>query len=318
MAGAIPRYLPPDPFPGSLVRRHALFALALLAACRSESRPRTPFDGAAALAYTKTQLDFGPRIPGSAGHRRTGDWLVERGRATADTVIEQRFPHVTAKGDTLPLRNILFRFRPLESQRVLYVTHWDSRPISDSDVDPAKRTLPMPGADDGAAGVGVLVALAEALKRTPPSVGVDLLFVDGEDYGNFTEDKDVLLGSRYFAQHLPDSAYRPLYGVLWDMVGQQDVRFTQEQNSLRRAPEVVALVWKQAQELGYGSVFVAAPGLAITDDHVPLLDAGIHIVDVIDYDYPEHHTTRDLLDRISQRSLQTVGDVAYALVVQKE
>jgi glutaminyl-peptide cyclotransferase len=81
---------------------------------------------------------------------------------------------------------------------------------------------------------------------------------------------------------------------------------------------VVALVWKQAQELGYGSVFVAAPGVAITDDHVPLLNAGLHVIDVIDYDYPEHHTTRDVLGMISQRSLQTVGDVAYALVVRRE
>jgi glutaminyl-peptide cyclotransferase len=301
------------------VRRHALLVLAFLAACRSDSRPRTPFDGAAALAHTKTQLDFGPRIPGSEGHRRTGDWLVERGRATADTVIEQRFSHVTVKGDTLPLRNILYRFRPRESQRVLYVTHWDSRPVSDGpNESPERRASPMPGANDGAAGVGVLVALAEALKRTPPDVGVDLLFVDGEDYGNFDDGKDVLLGSRYFAEHLPDSAYRPLYGVLWDMIGKQGARFTQEQFSLQKAPEVVALVWKQAQELGYGSVFVAAPGVAITDDHVPLLNAGLHVIDVIDYDYPEHHTTRDVLGMISQRSLQTVGDVAYALVVRRE
>ena len=301
------------------MRRHALFALALLAACRTDNKPRTPFAGAAALAYTKTQLDFGPRIPGSAGHRRTGDWLVERGRATADTVIEQRFPHVTAKGDTLPLRNILFRFRPHETQRVLYVTHWDSRPVSDAANEaPEKRATPMPGANDGAAGVGVLVALAEALKRTPPDVGVDLLFVDGEDYGNFDDGKDVLLGSRYFAKHLPDSAYRPLYGVLWDMIGKKDARFTQEQFSLQKAPEVVALVWKQAQELGYGAVFLPQPGIAITDDHIPLLDAGLHVIDVIDYDYPEHHTTRDLPDRIAQRSLQAAGDVAYALVVRKD
>lgn len=282
--------------------------------CRPDDRARTPFDAAAAIGYVKTQLDFGPRIPGTEGHRRTGDWIVARMRASADTVIEQRFTHVTVKGDTLPLRNILARFRPAESQRVLFVTHWDTRPVSDQAVDTAQRKLPMPGANDGGSGTAMFVALAEALKKTPPSVGVDLLFVDGEDYGSFEDKKDVLLGSQYFAAHLPAPGYRPLYGVLWDMIGKFDTRFSQEQFSAQRAPEVVSLVWKKAADLGYERTFLPAPGIAITDDHVPLLDAGLHVIDVIDYDYPEHHTPADTLGRVSKHSLQISGDVAYALV----
>ena len=176
----------------------------------------------------------------------------------------------------------------------------------------------MPGANDGASGTAMFIALAEALKRTPPTVGVDLLFVDGEDYGSFDDGRDVLLGSRYFARHLPDSAYRPLYGVLWDMIGKRDTRFTEEQNSVQRAPEVVALVWKRAAALGYAAVFVNAPGVAVTDDHLPLLDAGLRVIDVLDLDYPEHHTTRDTFDKVSQRSLQLAGDVAYSLVTERE
>jgi hypothetical protein len=298
------------------VRRFVVVLLTAVVACRPDGRPRTPFDGAAAMGYVKTQLDFGPRIPGSIGHQRTGDWIVTRARASADTVIEQRFTHVTVKGDTLPLRNILARFRPHEAQRVLYITHWDTRPVSDQATDPAQRSLPMPGANDGASGTAMLLALADALKKTPPNVGVDLLFVDGEDYGSFDVGKDVLLGSKYFATHPPDSAYRPLYGVLWDMIGKVNTRFVKEQYSMQRAPEVVSLVWKRADELGYSSVFVATMGIAIIDDHLPFQEAGYHVIDVLDYDYPEHHTPQDTYDKVSQRSIQISGDVAYSLVTQ--
>ncbi len=181
------------------VRRYAILLLSLALACRNDA-PRTPFNGAVALGYVKTQVDNGPRIPGTAAHRKTGDWIVEQVQLTADTVIEQKWTHVTAKGDTLPLRNILARFRPKETQRVLFITHWDTRPISDGTPDPVQRALPMPGANDGASGVAMFIALAEALKKTPPDVGVDLLFVDGEDYGSFDDGKDVLLGSQILRQ----------------------------------------------------------------------------------------------------------------------
>ena len=159
---AVPRTRSGAIFPRSSFRvpscaAHALLALALLAACRSDARPRTPFDGAAALGYTKTQLDFGPRIPGSEGHRRTGDWIVARGRATADTVIEQRFTHVTVTGDTLPLRNILSRFRPRESaaRAVRHALGFASGLGRPNESRRSDRALPMPGANDGAAGVGL-------------------------------------------------------------------------------------------------------------------------------------------------------------------
>jgi len=300
------------------LRPNALALLLLFTlACRGESRPHTAFSGATALQYVKTQLDFGPRIPGSIGARRTGDWIVEQMRARADTVIEQRWAHVTAHGDTLPLRNILARYHPAATQRVLFLAHWDTRPVSDQATDPAQRSLPVPGANDGASGVALLIAVGDALHAVPPAIGVDLLFVDGEDYGSFTPKlTDVLLGSTYFAQHPPDSSYKPLYGVLWDMIGDRDLQIYQEGFSLKRAPEVVSLVWKTAADLGYTSYFVPAPGQYITDDHIPLLDAGIHCIDVIDYDFPPHHTPNDTFDKVSAQSLQIVGDVALSLLRQ--
>jgi hypothetical protein len=292
-----------------------LLCVALaLTACHG-ARAHTAFDGATALTYVKTQLDFGPRIPNSDGARRCGDWIIAAMRAHADTVVVQSWTHTTADGKQLALRNILARWRPQAAERVLYVTHWDTRPVADDDPDPANRTKPMPGANDGASGVALFVELADVLKRTPPAVGVDLLFVDGEDYGQFQpKEQDVLLGSRYFAAHLPGPDYRPLYGVLFDMIGQRDLQIYEEGNSVQRAPEVVARVWQAAADMGYSDVFIPRSKYTISDDHVPLLDAGLRVIDVIDYDYPVHHTTHDTIDQVSAQSLQIVGDVATGLV----
>lgn len=304
----------------------ALAALIIMVAagCHRERGPQTAFSGAAAMKYVATQLAFGPRVPGTPAHVRTGDWIVAQMRQRADTVIEQPFTHVTAKGDTLRLRNILARFRPGAEQRVLYLTHWDTRPKAESDPNPANRDRPIPGANDGASGVALFIALGDVLKSTPPSFGVDLLFVDGEDYGDFQSNTDVLLGSTYFAQHLPSAEYHPLYGVLFDMIGDKDLQIYQEQNSVQRAPEVVQLVWGRAAKLGYSQYFIPQVGQAIIDDHIPLLDAGLRVIDVIDIDYPDpgvqsyHHTLEDTIDKLSPHSFQVVGDVATSLVTSVE
>jgi hypothetical protein len=105
-----------------------------------------------------------------------------------------------------------------------------------------------------------------------------------------------------------------MYAVLFDMVGDKDLGILQEGNSVAFAPEVVQLVWSTAERLGYGRVFVSRVGEALTDDHLPLQQAGIRAIDVIDFDYPAWHTTEDTIDKVSAASLQIVGDVAVALV----
>lgn len=305
----------------------AALALALVpplitaAACAREGgetaalRAPGPFDGEAALGYVREQLAFGPRVPGTPAHVAAGDWIARAMRERADTVIEQVWAHRTADGRALPMRNIFARFRPEVAERVLYVTHWDTRPRSESAREVAQRGIPVPGANDGASGTAMLIALADLLKVTPPNIGVDFLFVDGEDYGEFgPPDVDVLIGSTYFAQSALVTGYTPLFGVLWDMVGDRDLKFEQEANSLRDAPEVVSLVWETARGLGYGNTFVPVRGLAITDDHIPLLKAGLRVIDVIDLEYPWHHTPEDTIDKVSAASLKIVGDVAWALL----
>jgi hypothetical protein len=281
------------------------------------ARGPTEFNADSAMSYVRQQLAFGPRVPGTSGWQKTGDWIVAKLKATADEVTEQKWTHTLAGGKgTIPMRNILARFRPEATRRVLYVTHWDTRPRADSDPDPANHDKPIPGANDGASGVALLLAVADALKKVPPAMGVDLLFVDGEDYGTFgPPDVDVLIGSTYFASHLPSPDYRPEFGVLWDMIGDADLNIPQEMYSAQQAPAVVQRVWTTARALGYEKYFLPdVRTYPITDDHYPLIAAGLPVIDVIDLDYDAHHTMGDNLSRVSVQSLQVVGDVAMALL----
>ena len=296
-----------------------LVVAAVGVSCHSRSSEALQrFDASQAMRWTQYQVAAGPRVPGMPGHRTVAEWLERELKARADSVEVQAFTHVTAAGKRLELRNFIARFRPSDPSRILYVTHWDTRPVAESDPDSSKRELPIPGANDGASGTAMLLEVADALKQTPPTVGVDLLFVDGEDYGSFEPDdslKDVLIGSRYFADHLP-AGYRPLFAVLWDMIGGRNQRIYQEGNSLDGAPEVVERVWRTAGDLGLERMFSPLNGGYITDDHVPLLQKGIRAIDVIGFEnYREwHHTMQDTMDKVSEATLGDIGRLALALL----
>src|SRR5690606_7161869 len=216
------------------VRRAAIAALAaaiFAAACERpddvDSRTtRTlpeveapPFDGQAAFALLERQVEFGPRVPGSPGHAAQLAWMEEYLRERADTVILQHFDHRAKRGGTIRMTNVFARFRPELPDRVLFLAHWDTRPTADNDPDPSRRNEPILGANDGASGVAVLLQLADVLSRHSPPIGVDLLFTDGEDFG----PDEMYLGATYFAANpVPGPGYRPLYGVLVDMVGDRN------------------------------------------------------------------------------------------------
>ncbi|HEX4601390.1 MAG TPA: M28 family peptidase [Gemmatimonadales bacterium] len=327
--------------PERLTRRRVLVgALGLLglAACRHRETPRPPagrtaatppagaasdtgprhaFDAARAFSYLETQVEFGPRIPGTRAHENCGDWLLAHLRVTADTVVVQDFTVAPRNGKRLQLRNFFARFKPDAPVRVLYVAHWDTHPRADQSAKRADRRKPVPGANDDASGVALLLGVADALLRAPPTRGVDLLFTDGQDYGDGDDTTTTLLGARYFAQHLPLD-YAPHYAVVWDMVGDSDLRLPYEPGSQAFAPDVVDLVWRAADSLGYGKIFVREAGPALLDDQELLQRAGIRAIEVGDFDYgPDnsfHHSTEDTLDKVAAHSLQVVGDVALALL----
>jgi hypothetical protein len=301
-----------------MMRRLVSAALVLASACKGGGASEAQqFDGVQAHRWVEHMVQAGPRIPNTPAHRTVGDWLISELRARADTVLVQEWVHVTRDGDSLHLRNIFARFKPADPNRVLYVSHWDSKPHATMDPDPAKRGDPVPGANDGASSTAMLLGVADELKRRPPAMGVDLLFVDGEDYGNFEDEyPDNVIGARYFASHMP-AGYRPLFAVLWDMIGDYDQQFPQEGYSRQNAPEVVDRVWGTARDLGLGRVFLNRSRDPVTDDHVPLQQAGLRIVDVIDCcneNYAYWHTTLDTPDKVSPQSLANAGRVAVALV----
>ena len=303
----------------SVVRGASCVGLVIALACQARAgagngaKATREFNGQTAFTYIEQQMAFGPRVPNTPAHDRMGDWLAAQLRQRADTVIVQTFTQKTSKGVTLRLRNFFARFRPEATERVLFVAHWDTRPFAEKSENLGQQRMPVPGANDGASGVAVLLGVADALKAKAPTIGVDLLFVDGEDYGDFSDTTETLIGSRYFATHLPPG-YTTLFAVVFDMVGDKDLRIPREGYSVANAPEVVQRVWQTADRLGYGRVFLPNVGQSLTDDHVPLQQAGLRAIDVIDFDYPYHHTTEDTLDKVSAESLQIVGDVAVALV----
>ncbi|GMV08222.1 MAG: glutamine cyclotransferase [Gemmatimonadota bacterium] len=301
-----------------MMRRLLLLLSAAGAACDAGGpglADHPPLDGEAALALVETQVAFGPRVPGTPGHAAQLAWMIAHLDSLAPDVAADTFSHVTRAGDTLTLTNVLARFRPELTRRIVLLAHWDTRPTSDEAADPTLRDTPIPGANDGASGTAVLLELARVFAAQPPPLGVDLLFVDGEDYG--PEIDDMLLGAKRYASTLPDQG-RPIYGVLLDMVGDRDPLFPMEGYSAQAAPIVVRKVWDAARRLGYEATFPETASGPVGDDHVPLIQAGLPTVVVIDLQYgPGNawwHTAQDTPDKLSAETLRMVGEVMAELV----
>jgi glutaminyl-peptide cyclotransferase len=296
-------------------RRLRLIALtAVAAACGAGNGPppAKEFNGKQALDYIVTQVAFGPRVPGMPGHAAMALWLDSMSRARADSVTLQKWWHHAASGDSIQMINVLAQFNVKATDRVLYIAHWDTRPRAERDAKDTSGAIP--GADDGGSGVAILLGVADALKKLAPDVGVDLLFVDGEDFGTFGPPRvDVLIGAEYYAKH-PLVSGRPMFGILFDMVGHKDLQLPIEQNSQVAAPQVVDKVWDIASSMGYGHIFKREPYGGIVDDHIPLIDAGMLTIDLIDINYPHWHTMQDTPDKESVQSLEAVGNVAVGVI----
>ena len=281
----------------------------------AEPASAPPFDAGRAFAYVERQVAFGPRVPGTAAHDSTLRWLVRTLKPLADQVVEQAVVVPLATGDTLRGTNLVASWRPEARRRVMLSAHWDSRPTADADPDPSRRSEPVLGANDGASGVAVLLEMAHLLDEygVPGEGGVDVVLFDLEDLGTQgTAVPDSLrlpfaIGSAVFVRDNP--TYRPVWGILLDMVGDVDLVIPKEGYSERYAPEVVARIWAAAARLG-ADAFEDRVGPPIEDDHVPFLRAGIPVVDLIHVPFPETwHTTRDVPEFMSASSLGQVGQV---------
>lgn len=293
----------------------ALFVLAAAPtapAGTGDDRVVPSFDGSAALRWVERQCALGPRVPGTKAHRA---WLRMVGAyldSLGLSVTRQGFSHPSPLGpDTLHLTNLLVRVRPGLSPRLLLGAHWDSRPWSDQEPDPALQNRPVPGANDGASGVAVLLVLAGILARQGPPLGVDLAFFDLEDMGREGTPEEYCLGSRFMAEGWVGSP--PDWVVVLDMVGANNLQIGRELYSQSQAPELQELLFRIAADRGFAE-FNPALQLAIEDDHLSFQRIGVESVVLIGFNDPVWHTQRDTPDHISTRSLEHVGEVVCELI----
>ncbi len=272
----------------------------------------TLFSANRSWAHLTKQLSLGFRVPGTSGHRACRAYITQELLKTCDTVEEQVFSaDLPVLGET-EMYNIIGRTNLNAERRIILAAHWDTRPSADYN-PPGQRDQPIPGANDGASGVAVLLELAQVFKTIPPEIGVDFVFFDGEDVG--PDLAHMFYGSKYFAEQLsPEQVDQYNYGILLDMVGDRDLDIHPETNSEGRAGMVFATAREVSRELGY-FCFKTSDTRPITDDHLPLIAKGIRMYDFIDFRYTSWpgegisywHTTEDTEDKCSKTSLEAIG-----------
>ena len=282
------------------------------------------FNADSAYAYIAKQVSFGPRVPNSAAHVATGDYLISKLKSLGARVQIQSFESTAYDGKVLKLRNIIGSYNTGAANRILLAAHWDTRPFADKDsVNPTK---PADGANDGASGVGVLLEMGRVLNtaRNNPGIGVDIIFFDGEDYGNANggTEETWCLGSQYWAKNKHQNGYNANFGILLDMVGAKGAKFAQESYSKQFAPQVVNTVWKTASQLGFSDYFIYTESGGITDDHVFMSQGGVPSIDIIEYDptSPDgtfgkyHHRHTDNMSVIDKNTLKAVGQTVLQVI----
>ncbi len=310
------------------------------------------FSADSAYRYVQTQVDFGPRVPGSDEHYHCAQWLKSELTRHGATVSIQQGQLPNYAGEQQPIYNIIGQFNPEKRNRILLCAHWDTRPWADQEelstthVSPlyggTKGGLPIPGANDGASGVGVLLEIARQLGIMQTTKGIDIVFFDAEDMGTpeFYTGKERehtwCLGSQLWAQRLmsdeesgmrtphsaPRTSHSYQYGILLDMVGAPDAIFPKEYYSMQYASNYVEKVWRTAEALGYGQYFRQDKTYPITDDHYYVNTiAGIPCIDIINYNpnsltgfAPWWHTHSDDMRNISPQTLSAVGTVVLTTI----
>lgn len=263
------------------------------------------FDASRAWVDLLTQVSFGPRVPGTEAQIKCRDYLTAELKKSCDSVEQQEFEHTWSKsGKSLKMWNVLgYQNWKTAKTRVALIAHWDSRAQADQDI-PENREMPIPGANDGASGVAVILELARVLKETKPEVGVMYVLTDGEDLG--PGEDEMYLGAIKFAKNQP--TVRANYGILLDMIGSKTQRIPIERNSLQIAGDLVRALYSHAAKIGLSKAFPMEQGWDIDDDHLPITKEGLKTIDLIDFDYrPYWHTINDTADKCSPEALGNVG-----------
>ena len=292
------------------------------------------FDADSAYSFIEAQVNFGPRVPSTTSHRQCGDYLISKFEGYGATVVTQDMELRAYNGDLLKARNIIAQFNPEKDNRIMLCAHWDTRPWADTDPDAANHYKPLPGANDGGSGVGVLLEIARHIGALPTNSGVDIILFDAEDYGLHENDSHLwkkyrhswALGSQFWSinPHVP--GYNARYGILLDIVGAPNSRFLYEGYSTRFAEDVVYKIWQHADKLGYKNYFVQEDGGFITDDHYYVNSIlGVPCIDIINCDPespngfgPYHHTMKDDMQWIDKATLKAVGQTVLTVIYNEK
>jgi Zn-dependent M28 family amino/carboxypeptidase len=268
-----------------------------------------------AWKYLKTLTGFGPRNFGSSGYFKTIDLIKKIGAEYADTVDVQRFGFSKANGKILNMSNIRLKFKGTrKGPAILIGAHFDTRPFADEESNPALKSRPILGANDGGSGTAVVLALARYLKNNRDRRAVDLVFFDGEDYGPKGSGEN-LLGSTHYANQLRQTGRDewPYCVIIIDMVGDRNLEIFKETHSMKSASWLVELIYGTAEKMAV-TQFRSQSKYTIFDDHYPFIGLGIPSVVLIDFDYPYWHKLTDTLDKCSPESMFSVIKVMVAVL----
>ena len=285
-----------------------------------------------AYQYIQAQADFGPRVPNTDAHKACGDYLAQKLEEFGAKVYNQYADLAAYDNTVLKARNIIGAYNPDSRRRVLLCAPWDSRPFADQDKDKSNHRKPILGVNDGASGVGVLLEVARQLQQQAPTIGIDIIFFDAEDYGapyffdGIYRPHTWCLGSQYWGRMPHVAGYNARYGILLDMVGGKQATFYQEPYSKRTAGKQVKKIWDTAHQLGFGSFFPKTEGMEVTDDHIYVNEyARIPCVDIINYDPKSDtgfgdfwHTVDDNMSIIDKATLQAVGQTILNVIYNEK
>lgn len=282
-----------------------------------------PFNGRQAYVYLTQLCEIGPRCTGSEGMKRQQEFITAHFQKYNCTVQRQEFdyPHPQTG---VPVRgcNLIVKWNPERTRRVLLCTHYDTLPFPFLDNNNPKGRFV--GANDGASGTAILMEMANWVNTKKESetgktnntdsadgLGIDFVFLDTEEF-LFRRDGRFFVGSEFFASQYaqnPNRGYKYEYGVLLDMVGDADLQLYYERNSIswRNSAPIARGIWNTAKKLKVKE-FIPTTKYVINDDHLMLHNiGGIPIVDIIDFDYPYWHTMEDVPENCSAESLAKVG-----------
>ncbi len=273
------------------------------------------FNGSNALNFVYEQLAMGPRTSFNAKQLPLRDKLCEKLKALGFEVAIQPLKGAGGMGNGVDFYNVIATLKsPVNSKLKVFGAHYDTIPIAPNDPDPAMKAVPIPGANDGASGVAVLLEAARVIaeRKTELKHSIRLIFFDGEDFS--TGGENMLYGSKYYAANLSGDEIKSIeYFILIDMIGDKDLNIYQDINSVNAYPQLTAHIFESADKLGLKG-FISRTKYRIFDDHLPFINAGVPSAVLIDFDFPYWHTLSDTGDKVSADSLSQIGRLLEYLI----